>query len=85
MRTFMIFFIFLYVLVSDFKQTNRIQDLEYKIEKLQHQYNAIDNDLIKFENMHADHYAFEEEGILKYLEPDKAFEYKFYLDSIKSK
>lgn len=55
-----------------------IQELEYKIQ-------AIEQDVIVFENMHADHYGFEEHTILKLIDNNKADNYKAFLDSIKSK
>lgn len=52
-----------------------ISELQYKIE-------CFERDVICFQNMHADHYEFEENVIPKYLEPEAAQRYKQYIDSV---
>lgn len=62
--------------IIELKQQN--YDLKHKLED-------IECILDTYENMHADHYAFEEYKILQLINDNKAKEYKQYLDSIKTK
>lgn len=70
--------LFIDALHNDIKRNReRISELEYKVE-------CLERDAISFENMHADHYGFEEDEILNLIEPTKAKAYKAKLDSLRN-
>lgn len=63
----------------------KIEVLKYKVKELELKVKILEQDHIVFENMHADHYGFEENKVLELIEPNKANNYKVFLDSIKNK
>lgn len=63
----------------------KINDLTDELNEAKDKIESLDNDCEQFNNMHADHYAFEEYKVLELINSDKANTYKQFLDSIKTK
>lgn len=71
--------------VNIVSHVEEVHELKARLDNAEKDIEDLKQMTIVFENMHGDHYGFEEHKVLELIDKDKANDYKAFLDSIKNK